>query len=108
MENTAFESWAVLELMGHRVRPGYCQEVEIAGGKMMRIDIPVSDTDSVTEYYGATAIYAIRPATEEIVREKAYKRYGEDIRPIRPVDYRPQLEQSSEAAERAADEYDFG
>lgn len=101
MTTEAFSSWAIVELMGHRVRPGFCEEVEIAGGKMLRVDIPVSDTDSVTEFYGSSAIYAIRPATEEIVREKAYRRYGDDIRPVRPVDYRPQI-----ASSPAEDEVD--
>lgn len=89
MEGNVFSQWAIVELMGHRVRPGFAEEVEIAGGKMLRIDIPVSDTESVTEFYGTAAIYSIRPATEEIVRQNAYRRYGEDVRPIRPVDYRP-------------------
>lgn len=40
--NEPFASWAVLELMGHRQLVGYLQEVEIAGGKMFRIDVPES------------------------------------------------------------------
>ncbi|MGR9252710.1 hypothetical protein [Rhizobium leguminosarum] len=89
MTSEVFESWAIVELMGHRKRPGYAKEVELAGGKMLRIDIPVSDGDSVTEFYGTPAIYAIRPATEEVCRDMAYRSYGIDPRPVRPVDYRP-------------------
>ncbi|MGR9441656.1 hypothetical protein [Rhizobium leguminosarum] len=99
MTSEVFESWAIVELMGHRKRPGYAKEVEIAGGKMLRIDIPVSDGDSVTEFYGTPAIYAIRPATEEVCRDMAYRSYGIDPRPVRPVDYRPQASIGSGADE---------
>ena len=34
-----YEGWAILECMGHRERPGYVKEVELAGGKLLRIDI---------------------------------------------------------------------
>lgn len=97
MTSEVFESWAIVELMGHRKRPGYAKEVEIAGGKMLRVDIPVSDGESVTEFYGTPAIYAIRPATEEVCRDMAYRSYGIDPRPVRPVDYRPQPSLASSA-----------
>jgi hypothetical protein len=80
-----YEGWAIVELMGHRKRPGYVTEVEFAGSKMLRIDIPTTG-DDVTEFYGAQAIYAIRPAAENVVRECA-ERDG-DPRPIRPLEYR--------------------
>ncbi len=89
MTDTAFEGWAILELMGHRVRPGYVKEVEMAGGKMLRIDIPIAESH-VTEFYGVSAVYSLRPATEEVVRDTADRSYGADPRPTRPVDYRPQ------------------
>jgi hypothetical protein len=96
MTEQAFEGWAILELMGHRVRPGYVKEVEMAGGKMLRVDIPVGNGDGqhVTEYYGCPAIYALRPATEELVRSEIARSYGADPRPVRPLDYkeREQLE----------------
>lgn len=83
-----FEGWAILELMGHRVRPGYVKEVEMAGGKMMRIDIHISEEICVTEFYGVAAIYSLRPATEEVARDAAKNSYGTDPRPVRPVAYR--------------------
>lgn len=42
MSATAFSSWAILELMGHRQRAGLVQEVELFGGKLLRIDIPLA------------------------------------------------------------------
>lgn len=84
-----FKGWAILELMGHRVRPGFVEDVEIAGGRMFRVDIPVGDGDTVTEFYGAQAVYSLRPATEEIARDSARRSWGADPRPVRPVDYQP-------------------
>lgn len=81
----AFKSWAVLELMGHRVRIGFVEEVEIAGGKMLRIDIP-TDGGDITEFYGCASVYSLRPVAEEYARNQA-KQYG-DPRPVRPMDYR--------------------
>lgn len=88
MTETTFEGFAIVELMGHRKRPGFVKEVEIAGGKMLRIDIPVSETENVTEFYGLPAIYSIRPCTEEIARQSSGYSFN-DPRPVRPVDYRP-------------------
>lgn len=84
-----FEGWAIVELMGHRQRPGYVREVELAGAKMLRIDIPAESGD-VTEYYGASAIYAIRPAQEEIVRDRC-RGFGAQ-RPVRPLSYQDRQE----------------
>jgi hypothetical protein len=91
MSEAAFEGWAVLELMGHRKRPGYVKEVEIAGGKMLRIDIPLpaedgKPDDHVTEYYGVQAVYALRPCSEDVVKGEISR--WSDPRPVRPVDYR--------------------
>jgi len=82
---TAFEGWAMLELMGHRQRIGYVREVEMAGGKLMRIDIP-NEGGYITEFYGCAAIYSLRPVSEEIARD-AMRRHG-DLRPVRPAEYR--------------------
>jgi hypothetical protein len=82
---TAYEGWAMLEVMGHRKRVGRVQEVEMYGGKMLRIDIPLEGGD-VTEFYSCASIYALRPLSEEVARDAA-KRHA-DPRPVRPVDYR--------------------
>jgi hypothetical protein len=79
----AYEGWAMLEVMGHRRRVGRVQEVEMYGGKMLRIDIPLEGGD-VTEFYSCASIYALLPLSEEVARDTA-KRYR---RPVRPVDYR--------------------
>ena len=91
MSGATYEGWAILELMGHRERPGYVKEVEIAGGKMLRIDIPVQKDDAgqdvtVTEFYSSGAIYCMTPCSEELARSRVTP-YN-DPRPVRPMDYR--------------------
>lgn len=79
--------WVLLELMGHRQRIGRAREEEVAGAMLLRIDIPTDDDDEyVTEYYGASAIYALRPISEEVARDHYAK---SDPRPVRPAPYRP-------------------
>lgn len=95
--------WVFLELMGHRQRVGLAREEEIAGGMMLRIDIPTDGEDYATEYYGSSSIYALRPITEEVARDHYHAR---DPRPARPLHYRsdPQIEHQDDEAE---DEVDF-
>ena len=99
-ETTPFESWAILELMGHRQRPGFVREVEIANGKLLRVDIP-TPTGDVTEFYGISSVYALRPCTEEIARQAA--KY-QDPRPIKPVSYRPDDERRQTAIDYEDDD----
>jgi len=56
----------VLELMGHRRLGGFLSEVEVGGQVMLRIDVP--SEPAVTQFYSASAVYAITPTTEEIAR----------------------------------------
>jgi hypothetical protein len=88
MSEVTFEGWAIVELMGHRQRGGYVKDVEMFGGKLLRIDIPVSSEATVTEFYGCSAIYALRPCSEEIVRDHVKRSYDGDLRPVRPLEYR--------------------
>jgi hypothetical protein len=88
---TPFEGWAVLELLGHRQRPGFVQEVEMAGTKMLRVDIPVGTDEAgqdvlLTEYYSGSSLYALRPCTEAVARDQT--KWMSDPRPVRPLDFR--------------------
>ena len=85
----AFEGFAILELMGHRVRGGYVKDVEMFGGKMLRIDIPIEKGKTITEFYGCSAVYALRPCSEEIVMDHIKHSYDADPRPVRPIEYKP-------------------
>jgi hypothetical protein len=56
--------WAQIELMGHRREAGFVTEVEVAGRKFIRLDIPAVDAPPTTHYYAPGAIYGIHPTTE--------------------------------------------
>lgn len=85
--------WVLLELMGHRQRVGQAREEMVAGGVMLRIDIPVQvegeDLSHVTEYYGTPSIYAMRPISEEVAQTHWAQ---SDPRPTKPATYRPAIE----------------
>lgn len=71
-----FDSWAIVELMGHRKMAGRVSEQVIAGTALLRIDVPEYGEDgnaepSFTQFYGASSIYCLTPTTEEICRKFA-------------------------------------
>lgn len=71
---TAYEGWAILELMGHRRLGGSVREVEMFGTKVCRIDIPsatVTGRTHATQFYGGSSIYCLTPCTEETARAVA-------------------------------------
>lgn len=91
--------WVLLELMGHRQRIGMAREEYVGSGKMIRIDIPAGDDgDTVTEFYGTSAVYALRPISEEVAKDHWA---AKDPRPIRPAPYRP-----ASQIEHRSDDYD--
>lgn len=91
--------WVLLELMGHRQRIGKAREEYVGSGKMIRIDIPVDDgADTVTEFYGTSAVYALRPISEEMAKDHWAAR---DPRPVRPAEYK-----ASSQIEHHDDDYD--
>lgn len=94
---TSFESYAFLELMGHRKLAGLVQEVEIAGGKFLRIDVPDAAGKLTTQFYSPASVYCITPTTEEIVKAYASRNAAapvhrfelsmpKDDAPVRDVD----------------------
>lgn len=62
----AFDGWAIVELLGHRVRYGRASEVTMFGEAFCKIEIP-SEPPAV-EFYSGKALYGIRPASEESIR----------------------------------------
>lgn len=65
-----FDTWPLVEIMGHQRAAGRVTEATIAGGVMLRIDIP-KDAESqefITQYVNTTSIFRLTPTTEEIVR----------------------------------------
>lgn len=64
------EFWARVELMGHRIRYGFIREVEMFGTKLLRVDV-TNSLGTVTEFYGGSSIYCLRPISEAEAREGA-------------------------------------
>ncbi len=69
MEKQGFDSWAIVELMGHTRIAGKVTEAEIGGGKLLRVDVPeIEGKQAITKYFGNSAVYALTPVDEETAR----------------------------------------
>ena len=73
-----FESWAIVEIMGHKKLAGYVGEQTIAGSALVRVDVPATldengqpQSAAYTKLIGVSSIYAITPTTEDIARRAA-------------------------------------
>ncbi len=73
-----FESWAILELMGHRRLTGYVTATELAGHGVLRIDIP-TEHGAITQYYSPSSMYALSPTTEELAQAVAKRNRPEPV-----------------------------
>lgn len=73
-ETAKFETWAIVEVMGHRQFAGFVTEQALGGASFVRVDVPaVTAADgeqlpSFTKLLSQAAIYAISPCTEETAR----------------------------------------
>lgn len=68
-ENETFDSWAIVEIMGHSRFAGHVTEQQIGGSSLVRVDVPASgETPAFTKLFGPSAIYCISPCTEETAR----------------------------------------
>jgi hypothetical protein len=76
-----FSGWAILELLGHRRLGGLVKTTSLGGAPTFRIDIPGDDGESTsTQYYAASALYALTPVTEEVARLVAKRNRPEPVR----------------------------
>ncbi len=71
-----FDSWALVEVMGHKRYAGRVTEHVIAGQGFVRVDVPEVEQhgerfDAFTKLIGAASIYAITPVSEQIARGMA-------------------------------------
>lgn len=90
MAAEAFDSWALVELMGHQRIAGRVTEAEIGGCKFVRVDVPETEgRPAMTKYLGPSSIYAITPMSEETGRATASRI---DPAPIQHYDARRLVE----------------
>lgn len=71
MENTTdkFESWAIVEIMGHVKLAGMATTQVFGSTVMLRVDVPETDLQPPhTQYYGMNSIYSLKPCDEETAR----------------------------------------
>lgn len=74
MQNTKFDTWAILDMMAHQRLAGRVTEETIGGVSLLRCDIPESDgIPAWTTYITASSLYQFTPVTEEIARMMAEK-----------------------------------
>lgn len=98
------ETWAVLELLGHRRLAGRVTQVEFFGGKLGRIDVPQPDGSFVTVYFGAQSVYALTVTTEEAARVAALR---VDAAPVQPWELPRRLPEPAPAPAPAVGPYRF-
>ena len=70
MADNTFDTWALVELMGHSRIAGRVTDATIGGATFIRVDVPETSggQPSHTRYFSPAAIYGISPVTEEIAR----------------------------------------
>lgn len=68
MASESIEGWGIVELMGHQRTAGRLSERSIAGSNLLQVDVPVTDTEFRTVFYGGSAIYALHPTDEKSAR----------------------------------------
>lgn len=67
-----FESWAIVEVMGHQRLAGKVSEQAVGGTAFVRVDVPaVAGCQAFTKLLGSGAIYAITITDEETARAAA-------------------------------------
>lgn len=72
--DTKFEHWALVELMGHQRIAGLVSETTLAGHAMLRVDVPGAKGDFVcTRFYNPQAVYCISPTDRQIAIGLAVK-----------------------------------
>lgn len=79
----AFESWAVIEIMGHDRYAGRVTERAIGGCSFVQIDVPaVNGREGYTKLFGSAAIFSITPCTEEVAKAVAERIEHRGISPV--------------------------
>ena len=81
-----FESWAIVEIMGHVKLAGMATTQVFGSTVMLRVDVPETEQQPAhTQYYGMGSIYSLKPCDEQVARLHA------NVLNVSPItDYRVQ------------------
>lgn len=72
-----FDSYAIVELMGHSRIAGKVTEITVFGTAMLQVDVPKTERrEGYTKIYSAMAVYCITP-TDERTSTLAAERFDE-------------------------------
>lgn len=98
------DTWAVVEMFGHKKLAGHVTEHQLGGQALIRVDVPETRVgDNVvpahTKLLGPASIYCMTPCSEAIGRAAAQSLAGWN--PVIPVDLPRQLTAGSGAIEDA-------
>lgn len=71
-ESKPFETWAVLEIMGHDRYAGLVTEQAVGGCAFVRVDVPaIGNREDFTKLFGQGSIFSITPVSETVARAMA-------------------------------------
>lgn len=71
MEETSFEQWCIVELMGHKRLAARVTERNIAGKGFLQLDIPDGQGGFATSLYSPDSVYGLHPVEEKVARTVA-------------------------------------
>lgn len=89
-QNTSFNTWAIVEVMGHKKFAGHVTEQTLGAATLIRVDVPETEqpsrdgwigenwgtiparkTAAYSKLIGVGSIYMVTPCTEEVARKVA-------------------------------------
>jgi hypothetical protein len=69
-DETKFDAWCIVEVMGHSRFAGRTTEQQIGGASFVRVDVPESaGRAAFTKLFAPGAIFSITPVSEDLARE---------------------------------------
>lgn len=111
----SIETWAYIEIMGHSQIAGRVSEKKVGIQVMLQVDVPKPEEGfSHTEFYSPSAIFSIKPTTEEWCRRWVGSNRSYEVLPYIPPTrqlkepdlFPPGKEEKDELDEHFEDDFD--